>query len=76
MDPEDILKETMDDLYKEVLSVLGWIWTIDLLIFSQSHLPLSYQDILHEFLGIESMNYWSSDFWMPTINMVCTPGTS
>ena len=24
-DPEDILKDTMDDLYKEILSVLGWI---------------------------------------------------
>ena len=25
-------------------NVLRWIWTIDLLIFNQSHLPLSYQD--------------------------------
>lgn len=28
--------------------VLRWIWTIDLLIFNQSHLPLSYQDMLKD----------------------------
>ena len=30
-------------------NVLRWIWTIDLLIFNQSHLPLSYQDFLYNF---------------------------
>ena len=29
-------------------NVLRWIWTIDLLIFNQSHLPLSYQDDIEE----------------------------
>ena len=34
--------------------VLRWIWTIDLLIFNQSHLPLSYQDIKLEYFVLRS----------------------